>query len=282
MAGSGNDCFPRGTLPPAQSPLYWVQEKDRYLRQLLIRDIQADTGRELIVYFTDCNTPAQIDPSDEQYLVELLGACRGKVIDLLLETNGGVTDATEKVVAVLKNWDCDLRVIVANRAKSNGTVIALVGKSIVMGPNSELGPVDPNIHIGEGQFAPAQFIMNLDPAQVAPITRLFADFAIRQTKKLARQALGCRMLPDKTEDQLDEIVEKLATRDVYHSHGSVIDHSEAQALGLTVEILEPSDPTWKKLWLLRCMYQADAPAKRLGKIFEGERISSSVAAPATG
>ena len=124
--------------------------------------------------------------------------------------------------------------------------------------------------------------MSLDPTKVAPITRLYADFAIRQTKKLASQALSCRMLPDKTQEQLDDIVEKLATRDVYHSHGSVIDHSEASSLGLNIEILEPSDPIWKKLWLLRCMYQADAPAKRLGKIFEGERISSSVAVPVTG
>jgi hypothetical protein len=31
--------FPRGKALPAQSPLFWVDQKDRYIRQLLIRDI---------------------------------------------------------------------------------------------------------------------------------------------------------------------------------------------------------------------------------------------------
>ena len=33
--------------------MFWVQQKDRYLRQLLIRDIEDQTGRRLIVYFAN-------------------------------------------------------------------------------------------------------------------------------------------------------------------------------------------------------------------------------------
>ena len=45
--------FPRSTDLPSQSPLFWVEQKDRYLRQLLIRDIEDLTKRRLIVYFAN-------------------------------------------------------------------------------------------------------------------------------------------------------------------------------------------------------------------------------------
>src|SRR5712692_2787541 len=86
--------FPRGTAPPKQSPLFWVQQKDRYLRQLLIRDIEATTKRRLIVYFINWtfSPGAMIDRTDPTYLVEMLEDDRGEPIDLLLETGGGHTD----------------------------------------------------------------------------------------------------------------------------------------------------------------------------------------------
>ena len=84
---------------------------------MLIADIEEITGRDLIVYYTDCNSHAQIDNSDDKYLLEMLGGCRNKQIDLL-ETNGGFTDATEKVVSILKHATDDLRVIVPKQQKA--------------------------------------------------------------------------------------------------------------------------------------------------------------------
>ena len=73
--------FPRSAALPNQSPLFWVSHKDRYLRQLLISDIEEETGRSLIVYFTDCdNSAAQIDQADDAYLSELLTPCIGKSV----------------------------------------------------------------------------------------------------------------------------------------------------------------------------------------------------------
>ena len=148
------ECFPRTNITPSQSPLFWVTHKDRYLRQLLIRDIEEKTGRDLVVYFTDCDrTTAQIDQSDDVAFAELLAPLAGKPVDLLLETNGGLTDATEKICSLLRQTTTDLRVIVPRRAKSNGTVIALCGSEIVMGYQSELGPIDPSF-----SGVPAEFI----------------------------------------------------------------------------------------------------------------------------
>lgn len=73
------DCFPRSKTLPSQSPLFWVTHKDRYLRQQLISDIQEDTGRELIVYFTECEqSGAQIDMGDDVLFAELFARCLGQ------------------------------------------------------------------------------------------------------------------------------------------------------------------------------------------------------------
>lgn len=269
--------FPRGRLQPAQSPLFWVNNKDRYLRQLLIKDIQEETQRELIVYFTDCDhTQAQIDQSDDIYLSELLSARKGHRVDLLLETNGGFTDATEKICSVLRNAKLDLRVIVPRRAKSNGTVIAFCGSSIVMGHNSELGPIDPY-----WAGVPADYIVKAAAimAQRDPILVQAAESSIKQTTELAVYLLGSGMMQGVAEQDIRALVAKLATRDQYHSHGAVIDADEALSLGLKVELFEETSPLWQKIWLLRSMYAFDCPQRGYAKIFEGQSISSAVALP---
>ena len=97
MSG-GSEPFPRSTNIPSQSPLFWAAEKDRYLRQLLLRDLETRWGRQQIVYFTRCDTTAQIDNDDDRLLAELLTDCGSGPVDLHLETNGGYTDAAEKLI----------------------------------------------------------------------------------------------------------------------------------------------------------------------------------------
>lgn len=276
MTAAPEEPFPRGTAPPSQSPLFWVAEKDRYLRQLLIRDIEARTGRRLLVYLADCETPnavAQIQSSDDSFLVELLKDASGQPIDLMIETNGGQTDATEKLVAILRDLAPDLRAIVPRRAKSNGTLVALAAQSIIMGPASELGPIDPNLQINPQTQVPAQFINEAPAAD--PILKQFAHFAIQQTRKLATTLLQTGMMKGSTPEEVEAVVNKLATRDVFHSHGSVIDAGEAASLGLHIERLAVGDDLWEQLWLLRCMYAYDMQRAHLVKIFEGRKVSNS-------
>lgn len=269
--------FPRTADAPTQSPLFWVTHKDRYLRQLLIRDIQSETGRELIVYFTDCDrTNAQIDQSDDVAISELLTSCAGKPVDLLLETNGGATDATEKVCSLLRQAAPDLRVIVPRRAKSNGTVIALCGSVILMGQQSELGPIDPSIG-----GVPAEFVVNAPVGSFNPIDIQYAQAARGQTRKLASALLSTGMMKGFEEKDIKDTIEKLATKVEYHSHGSTIDADEASILHLNVLKLTQDNVLWRKIWLLRTMYQYDCGQQRHAKIFEGAFVSTAVPLPPT-
>jgi len=64
------ELFPRSNEPPWQSPKYWVKEKDRYLRQLLIGDIEAATSRSLVVFLSQLDQ--EINHTDPDDLSEIL------------------------------------------------------------------------------------------------------------------------------------------------------------------------------------------------------------------
>ena len=68
-----------------------------------------------------------------------------KGLDLILHTPGGDLAATESIVDYLKSiFDRDIRVIVPQIAMSAGTMIACASKEIIMGKQSNLGPIDPH------------------------------------------------------------------------------------------------------------------------------------------
>lgn len=267
-----NDQFPRGTKLPSQSPLFWVEQKDRYLRQLLIRDIEALTTRRLVVYYANRFEDAQIDIRDCAFVSELFGDVGKEPVDLLLETSGGFTDATESLVSLIKNLTKDFRVIVANSAKSNGTLLGLASKSIVMGAPSELGPIEPLV-----QGIPCSILIQPQIAQSNFPLHMFGQYSLNQTRKLAKALLTEGMMKGRPITEIDDTVQKLSSRDIYFSHGTAIDHTEAKALGLAVEYLSPDDEIWKRLWLLYCMYEFDCRKSRYLKVFEGRARSTAVA-----
>lgn len=269
-----NEQFPRTADLPGQSPLFWVSQKDRYLRQLLIRDIQALTKRSLIVYFANRYESAQIDQRDIALMAELCKDASSGGTDLLLETAGGATDATEGLISLIQTIIPEFRVLVPNAAKSNGTLLCLASKSIVMGAHSELGPVEPHVNGVPCTILSAPEIA----AQNFPLHK-YGVYALEQTKALARKLLTDGMMKGRDEKDIDDTITKITGRNHYFSHGSVINHAEAKALGFSVEYLPPDDELWKKIWLLYCMYDHDCRRDKYLKVFEGPSVSTSIAAP---
>lgn len=262
--------FPRTADLPSQSAKYWAKEKDRYLRQLLIEDIEAVTGRPLVVYFSQLNQ--QIDHTDPDDLAEILSAIPEQEVDLFIQTPGGSVDATEKIVSVLQKKFTGYRVIVPSWAKSAGTVIALSSANIVFGINSELGPIDPHWFV-EGNLVPCELIAT-DPKFPQHLRQL-AEMSAKRMAQMATDILARGMMKGADLADIENVISKVSASTGYMSHGAVIDVAEAQSLGLKVEYLEPENELWKRIWLLYCMYDYDSRTKNLGKIFEGSRYSIS-------
>jgi membrane-bound ClpP family serine protease len=181
-------------------------------------------------------------------------------------------DATEKIISILKHRLADgYRVIEPSWAKSARTIIALSSNTIVLGLNSELGPIDPQFRTPNGNI-PCELIAS-DAGQPHHI-RQMADLTVQRNRQLATDLLKNGMMKGKTDAEIADVISKISTSNSYKSHGAVIDYEEAkQKLGLSVEYLKHDDPVWRRLWLLYCMYDFDTKAKNLGKIFEGKIYS---------
>ena len=257
--------FPRSVELPTQSSKFWAKEKDRYLRQLLIGDIESHTGREVVVYFSQ---PWEgIGHTDADDISEVIEGLQTRDIDLIIQTPGGMVDAVEKVVTVLKYRLDSYRVIVPSWAKSGGTVIAMSSQQILLGVNSELGPIDPQMFMPGLGAVPCEFVArDTDQSQ---IIRDLASSAVDRMKQLARKILQDGMLKERDADEVSRVIQELSSSQTYNSHGAVIDFSEAEKLGLSVEWMSPDDELWRRVWLLYCCYDYDTRLKGIGKITEG-------------
>jgi len=78
---------------------------------------------------------------------------------VLLQTNGGVMETVERLVAVMRNHYRKVSFVVPNFAYSAGTVLALSGDKIFMDYYSVLGPIDPQYRGSDGAFLPGQGVL---------------------------------------------------------------------------------------------------------------------------
>jgi len=187
-----------------------------------------------------------------------------KGLTLILHTPGGVTNATETIVAYLRSKFSFIEVIVPTYAMSAGTMIALSGDRIVMGRQSQLGPIDPQIPSGQrlvsalailDQFdrAKKEITENRDLAHVwAPILPSLgpalleeAQNAIDYSEKMVAEWLAEYQFVGRSDaiNKAKSVAEYFSKGDPNvrkRSHGRRIDREEAKAQNLIVEDLEDS------------------------------------------
>lgn len=284
---------------PEQTPFYYALHADRYARRNLIEQVEQITQRKLIVYFANILHPqSAIGKDDIEPFQEMIYDCvksERESIDLLLQSGGGDIDFAEKIVTLIRRQIRSIRVIVAERAKSAATLIALASDEIVMSDTSELGPIDPQIVIPTltgpmmypaqslldglrriidetqqaGALNPVYYPMlsNLDPALID-----FCVKAIERSKQFARNWLEqymCQQDPNEAE----QIASQLCDARRYASHGAVIDWKEAEAIGLKVRYVRPTDQLWEAVWRLHTSYEVFAQRQQIPKVYETSRVS---------
>jgi len=185
----------------------------RAARQELFTKIEAlRPGRKLVCFFNfdRMSTPPipglllqfHMEAKEALYRVLKDSAGDGDIkIDLCLYTRGGDTNSVWPIASILREFDPDFEVLVPFRCHSSGTLLALGAKRIVLGPLSELSPIDPSTG---NQFNP------LDP--VMPGNRLaIAVEDVNSFRSFVAKALGLKETPesDVERDQLMPFIEKL-------------------------------------------------------------------------
>lgn len=243
------------------------------VRRSYLAQLSARTGRTTIVYYSGWLSAQQTHPLhsiNDDDKVGFMQVChkvaKGAGLDLLLHTPGGSVSAAESIVDYLKKiYGGDIRVIVPQIAMSAGTMIACSARSIVMGKQSNLGPIDPQVNglpaygvidefdraVQESTNSPgAARMWQTIIGKYHPTFLSSCEHAIELSKEIVKRWLVEGMFaPDANRKSMaNKVVRALSSQDHNREHGRHIHAERCIELGLKVEALE-ADPVLQDLVL---------------------------------
>ncbi|MCY4486433.1 MAG: hypothetical protein OXF11_04875 [Deltaproteobacteria bacterium] len=277
-------------------PLAEARPFDRDGRKKIIQRIQRTTGKALICYIAQDEL---ILPEDTVYTQELLYPLKaGTSVDLLLNTPGGDIDTAEKLVHMIRQVTTptdgdiptgDFRIVVPDKAKSAGTLVALGANAIVMSDTSELGPIDPQVRLPDQNgnqhwhsvfnyiesYEAAAENLRREPAD--PVFRMtmakFDPVLLRKVEQVRDRARTCaENLLKRHGGNFTLTPSRLMDTERFPSHGQMIDWETAKLdLDLNILFLGNKDPLWRLYWELYCYLRMALAGNR--KIFESLQTS---------
>jgi hypothetical protein len=202
-----------------------------------------------------------ISPEDLNGLMSVIyGMDWSRGLTLILHTPGGRPDAAESLVAYLRSKFEYIEVIVPTLAMSAGTMISLAANLIVMGRQSQLGPIDPQMSFGPGRSISARAVVeqferakdeilkNVQTAHVwAPITQSLGPSLLQESQNALDYSestvakwLSQYMFHERADAEKlgKEVAHHFNDASKHKSHGRRIDRDEARANNVNVEDLE--------------------------------------------
>lgn len=256
----------------------------REQRRHLILSYQQLYGCRLIVFL------GEISAFSAVLFEEMLGSVRPNGdLHLLLATPGGDGEAAIRLLRQIQSRCRRLTIVIPHQAKSAGTLLALGAHHIIMGPISDLGPIDPQMWLTNYGRMPAKAVVAAfdhaersarSEGQVAEfLARTLAnrsaidvqqarDF-ISHTGVQLRQALAEQ--PGRNDSEVESLATALAPLLITkpQSHAATISARVMISAGLPVAELDPETPQWSQIWSLWMRYQ-EVPENQ---IYESADIS---------
>jgi len=245
-------------------------------RVLLYKQIEAMRKRPLLVYVTNerVGIPSQIAADVLPEIMDQLEALPEKTdaLDLLVVSNGGDPTVAFRIMTLIRERAKKVSVLVPQAAYSAATLLAMGADEIIMHPNGNLGPVDPQIRIQTGD-GPANFASEDVSAflkfvredvgltdqehlgsvfqtlcnQIGSVPLGFSARASQLSVSLGEKLLRMHMVTESDFERAKVIAESLCKD--FFDHGYAVGRKEAKTLGLKVADPEPAltDLMWK-IW----------------------------------
>ena len=239
------------------------------IRRQYLQELNMYTGRDTIVYAASfpCNKPGvsgsmlSIGLNDIPGFMTCINGLKSENLDLIIHSPGGSLEAAEQLVQYLRAKYKNIRAIVPQNAMSAATMIACACDEIVMGKQSAIGPIDPQMTLtkpnGIGYSLPAHSILaDFDRAKaeisadqkaasvwvpkLLEIPNGFLDLCtktIALSKSKVAEWLDAYMFKE-DEKKGQEIANWLGAFNEHKTHGRPINYQLAREKGLKISLLE--------------------------------------------
>lgn len=229
------------------------------IRRKYIAKIPEKTGRNVIVYYSGWlhgKNPSDSSINDKDknaFMLNIHHLDRTKGLDLILHTPGGDLAATESIVDYLHSmFGNDIRAIIPQISMSAGTMIALSCKEIMMGKQSNLGPIDPQMggvacQAVLSEFEQAKSDIRTDPASAPLWQVIISNYhptflnacknAIDWSNILAKDWLSRNMCLN-DEQKVNDILDEFGKHETQLSHSRHISIQKCKDLGLAILDME--------------------------------------------
>ncbi len=235
-------------------------------RRGFISALSKKTGRNTITYYSAFLQKPNLaqhgvdfginDADKNGFMSAIHKLDKTKGLDLILHTPGGSISATESIVHYLKSiFGNDIRAVIPQIAMSAGTMIACACKEIIMGKQSNLGPIDPQYQglpahgiIEEFETARGEILGN--PGNVALWQFILSKYsptivgecqkAITWSESVVADWLKYNMFagdPEK-DKKVEKIINELGSHKATFSHSRHIHTDVLKGLGLKIINME--------------------------------------------
>ncbi|MEN6518644.1 MAG: hypothetical protein ABFC38_10685 [Methanospirillum sp.] len=233
-------------------------------RAELYRRIEEARSRPLVTYVTSSRPQAEgVIASDviPELCRQILAIPRDiKKVDLLIVSRGGDAIVAYRIISLLRERFDEIGVLIPYEAYSAATLLALGANEIVMHPFSNLGPVDPQLHVVrnlEGRQEKLDFASE-DLAHFMDFVSKDVGISDQEQKERAfelvakevgavpigtakrssnlTQSLGQKLLQSHMDDHSKvKTISDVLNKSFFH-HGYPVGRKEAKEIGLSVII----------------------------------------------
>lgn len=250
------------------------EAKTQFLRESqeqALKDISALRGNRHVLLYSSAflqkpQVPAEHIIMTHEDLNGLMSAIYGmeweRGLTLILHTPGGQPNAAESFVAYLRSKFNGIEAIVPALAMSAGTMVSLACDRLIMGRQSQLGPIDPQLGFGGGRSVSARAVVDqferaekeiVDdqvPARAhvwAPILQSLGPALLQESQNALDYSesmvagwLSQYMFANEADPvtQGGRVTAHFNDATTHKSHGRRIDRNEARQQGVLTEDLE--------------------------------------------
>jgi hypothetical protein len=244
-------------------------------RQLLV-DLEEELKRPIISFFTSFRYPVMIEDKDVDILEGILQKMDlSKGICLVINSPGGDGLSAERIINLCRSYSKtgEYWAIVPGKAKSATTMICFGASKIIMGPVSELGPIDPQFTTYEEGMPKWFSVYNIvksyeglfrravkEKGNLEPYLQQLAKYDEREIKEckaalslsedIAIQTLASGMMKKFSKDKIKKRIKIFLTPERTKTHGRPIYRDEARRCGLNIDSRDVNSKVWEVIYEL--------------------------------